>query len=104
MARYLAKNIVASNIANNATIQLSYAIGIPEPTSLYVYADGKVRTDIAAWLKNNIDLTPIGIINQFNLFNMKLTETTNYGHFGRENLPWENIDLTNKLGESRMIL
>ena len=104
MARYLAKNIVASNIANNATIQLSYAIGIPEPTSLYVYADGKVRTDIAAWLKNNIDLTPIGIINQFDLFNMKLTETTNYGHFGRENLPWENIDLTNKLGESRMIL
>ena len=99
MARYLAKNIVASNIASNATIQLSYAIGIAEPTSLYVYADGKVRTDIAEWLKKNIDLTPLGIINQFELFDMKLTETTNYGHFGRENLPWEKTDLTNKLGE-----
>ncbi len=99
MARYLAKNIVSSNIASNATIQLSYAIGIAEPTSLYVYADGKVRTDIADWLKNNIDLTPLGIINQFELFDMKLTETTNYGHFGRENLPWEKTDLTNKLGE-----
>jgi S-adenosylmethionine synthetase len=98
MARYLAKNIVSSDIASNAAIQLSYAIGIPEPTSLYVYADGKVRTDIADWIKKNIDLTPLGIINQFDLFNMKLTETTNYGHFGRENLPWEKIDLTDKLG------
>jgi len=97
IARYLAKNIVASNIAKNATVQLSYAIGIPEPTSLYVYADGKVRTDIADWFTNNIDLTPLGIINKFDLFNIKLTDTTNYGHFGDSNLPWEAIDLTDEI-------
>jgi len=97
MALYLAKNIVGSNIANNATIQLSYAIGIPEPTSLYVYADGKVRTDIADWFTNNIDLTPLGIINKFDLFNIKLTDTTNYGHFGKSTLPWETIDLTDEI-------
>ena len=97
MARYLAKNIVASNIANNATVQLSYAIGVSEPTSLYVYADGKVRTDITDWIIDNIDLTPLGIINKFDLFNIKLTDTTNYGHFGRKNLPWETVDLTNEI-------
>ncbi len=97
MARYLAKNIVASNIANNATVQLSYAIGITEPTSLYVYADGKVRTDITDWITDNVDLTPLGIINKFDLFNIKLTDTTNYGHFGRKNLPWEAIDLKDKI-------
>ena len=97
IARYLAKNIVASNVAKNATVQLSYAIGIPEPTSLYVYADGKVRTDIADWFINNIDLTPLGIINKFDLFNIKLTDTTNYGHFGRKNLPWEKINLMDEM-------
>ena len=97
MARYLAKNIVASGMANNATIQLSYAIGIKQPTSLYVYADGQVRVDLADWFTNNIDLTPLGIINKFDLFNIKLTDTTNYGHFGKDNLPWEQIDLTDEL-------
>ena len=65
IARYLAKNIVASGMANNATTQLSYAIGIKQPTSLYVYADGQVRVNLADWFKNNIDLTPLGIINKF---------------------------------------
>jgi len=97
MARYLAKNIVGSGIANNATIQLSYAIGIKEPTSIYVYADGKVRIDLADWFIKNIDLTPLGIINKFDLFNIKLTDTTNYGHFGRKNLPWEKTDLVSAL-------
>ena len=97
IARYLAKNIVASGMANNATIQLSYAIGIEQPTSLYVYADGQVRVDLADWFINNIDLTPLGIINKFDLFNIQLTDTTNYGHFGKNNLPWEQIDLTDEL-------
>jgi len=97
MARYLAKNIVASGMANNATIQLSYAIGIKQPTSLYVYADGQVRVDLADWFTNNIDLTPLGIINKFDLFNIQLTDTTNYGHFGKDNLPWEKTDLTDEL-------
>ena len=98
MARYIAKNIVASKIASNATVQLSYAIGIKEPTSIYIYCDGKVRSDITKWVQENIDLTPLGIINQFDLFNINLTDTTNYGHLGKENLPWEKIDLKDKLG------
>jgi S-adenosylmethionine synthetase len=93
MARYLAKNIVASGQADNCTVQLSYAIGVKEPTSVYVYADGKVRTDLADELKQKVDLTPKGIIERFDLFNLDLTKTTNYGHFGKENLPWEVVDL-----------
>jgi len=93
MARYLAKNIVASGKAKNATVQLSYAIGVTEPTSIYVYADGVVRKEFADWFKDNVDLTPLGIINRFDLFNIKLSDTTNYGHFGKETMPWENVDL-----------
>ena len=98
MARYISKNIVASNIASNATLQLSYAIGVKEPTSIYVYCDGKVRSDLTKWIQQHIDLTPLGIINKFDLFNIKLTDTTNYGHLGKENLPWEKSDLADKLG------
>ena len=93
MARYLAKNIVASGKAKNATVQLSYAIGVVEPTSVYVYADGEVRTDLADKLQELVDLTPKGIIDKFNLFNLDLTKTTNYGHFGKSDLPYEKIDL-----------
>lgn len=93
MARYLAKNIVASGKADNCTVQLSYAIGVVEPTSVYVYADGEVRTDLVAELQELVDLTPKGIIDRFNLFNLDLTTTTNYGHFGKEDLPWEQLDL-----------
>jgi S-adenosylmethionine synthetase len=93
MARYLAKNIVSSGRASNATVQLSYAIGVVEPTSVYVYADGKVRPDLANWIKENVDLSPKGIIDKFRLFELDLTETTLYGHFGRDTLPYERLDL-----------
>lgn len=93
MARYLAKNIVSNDIASNVTIQLSYAIGLEKPTSIYVYADGKIRLDISEWITKNIDLTPLGIINRFKLFNIDLIETTNYGHFGKSYLPWEKTNL-----------
>ena len=93
MARYLAKNIVASGKAKNATVQLSYAIGVKEPTSIYVYADGEVRKEFADYFMNNIDLTPKGIIERFNLFDLDLTTTTNYGHFGKEDMPWEQVNI-----------
>ena len=93
MARYLAKNIVASGKADNCTVQLSYAIGVKEPTSVYVYADGEVRSDLAEELKQHVDLTPKGIIDKFELFNIKLSDTTNYGHFGNTTMPWEQVDL-----------
>lgn len=93
MCRYLAKNIVASSIATNCTVQLSYAIGVKEPTSLYIYADGAVRDDLAKKIRQQVDLTPKGIIDRFGMFDIDLTETTNYGHFGKETLPWEKTDL-----------
>ena len=93
MARYIAKNIVVSGLALNATVQLSYAIGIKEPVSLYVYCDGKVRNDISNWISKNIDLTPLGIIRKFDLFKLNLADTTNYGHFGKSYLPWEKTDI-----------
>ncbi len=93
MARYLAKNIVASGKADNCTVQLSYAIGVKEPTSVYVYADGEVRQDLADELQNKVDLTPKGIIDRFNLFDINLADTTNYGHFGNTIMPWEQVNL-----------
>jgi S-adenosylmethionine synthetase len=93
MARYLAKNLVHYKELGNCTVQLSYAIGVKEPTSLYVYADGRVRNDLVSQIRETVDLTPKGIIDRFKLFQLDLTRTTNYGHFGRTDLPWEKLDL-----------
>jgi S-adenosylmethionine synthetase len=93
MARYLAKNLVHYKELGNCTVQLSYAIGVKEPTSLYVYADGRVRDDLVSEIRETVDLTPKGIIDRFKLFQLDLTRTTNYGHFGRTDLPWEKLDL-----------
>ena len=93
MARYLAKNIVASGRAEKATVQLSYAIGVKEPTSLFIKTDQGVDKDSADWILKNVDLTPLGIINRFELFRPIYSHTTNYGHFGKANLPWEQINL-----------
>jgi len=92
MARYLAKNIVASGKADWATVQLSYAIGMVNPTSVYVESDRDSR-DLTEWIIKNIDLTPKGIIDRFDLFSPIYSSTTNYGHFGKSYLPWEKIDL-----------
>jgi S-adenosylmethionine synthetase len=97
MARYLAKNIVATNAngAHKATVQISYAIGVKEPTSLFVKTDKGIEADnaITKWIRENVDLTPAGIINRFALFRPIYSETVNYGHFGKANLPWEAVDL-----------
>ena len=93
MARYIAKNIVHEFWLENCTVQLSYAIGVKEPTSLYVYADGKVRDDLVEEIRSKVDLTPEGIIDRFKLFSRDLTLMTNYGHFGNKDLPWEKLDL-----------
>ena len=94
MARYLAKNIVASTQVKTATVQLSYAIGVKEPTSLYVNTHGHSDDQwLTTWIRDNVDLTPLGIINRFQLFRPIYTQTTNYGHFGKGNLPWEQINL-----------
>jgi S-adenosylmethionine synthetase len=91
MARYLAKNLVASGKADWATIQLSYAIGVEQPTSVYVESDRDSR-DLTKWIQENVDLSPKGIIDRFDLFSPIYSSTTNYGHFGKDYLPWEQIN------------
>jgi S-adenosylmethionine synthetase len=92
MMRYLAKNIVASGQATRATCQISYAIGVEQPMSFYVQSDGNSQA-ITDWVQDNVDLTPAGIIKRFDLFRPIYGSTTNYGHFGKDYLPWEKLDL-----------
>lgn len=91
MARWLAKNVVADDMADWCQIQLSYAIGVKEPTSIYVDSNGHNRS-IQKFIRDNIDLTPKGIIDRFDLFNFhKYSENCVYGHFGNKNVPWERL-------------
>jgi S-adenosylmethionine synthetase len=91
MARWLAKNVVASNMATWCQIQLSYAIGVKEPTSIYIDSDGN-NSEITSFIRDNIDLTPKGIIDRFDLFNFNEYSTNCvYGHFGNKDVPWEKI-------------
>ena len=94
LTRWIAKNIVASGRADWATVQISYAIGLAKPMSFYVEtADAAQGRELTKWLQDNVDLTPRGIIERFNLFRPIYSSTTNYGHFGKDYLPWEKIDL-----------
>ena len=95
MARYIAKNIVASGLAEKCEIQLSYAIGVAEPTSVMVDTFGtEVETTkpISEIVRENFKLTPDGIIETLNLRNTSYKQTAKYGHFGIEGLPWEKTD------------
>jgi S-adenosylmethionine synthetase len=94
MMRYLAKNIVASGQSPWANVQISYAIGLAQPMSFYIEtADTKQSRELTKWVQENVDLTPKGIIDRFNLFRPIYNLTTNYGHFGKSYLPWEEVDL-----------
>jgi len=91
MARWLAKNVVASKMATWCQIQLSYAIGVKEPTSIYIDSDGS-NSEIESFIRDNIDLTPKAIIDRFDLFNFTDYSTNCvYGHFGNKDVPWEKI-------------
>ncbi len=97
MARYIAKNIVASGIATKCQIQLSYAIGVAEPTSILVDTFGSAKVDeklIEKAVKENFKLTPKGIIESLDLKRPIYSKTAAYGHFGRNDvdLPWEHLD------------
>lgn len=97
MARYMAKNIVAAGLCDKIEIQLSYAIGVKDPTSIYIetYGTEKVSRDmILKAIKNEFDLTPQGIISSLQLLNPIYSKTAVYGHFGRGDLdlPWEKLD------------
>lgn len=91
MARWLAKNAVNTGMAGWCQIQLSYAIGVKEPTSIYVVSDGD-NAKIEKFIRDNIDLTPKGIIDRFDLFNFTdYSRNCIYGHFGRNAVPWEDL-------------
>ncbi len=97
MARYIAKNIVASKIAKKCQIQLSYAIGIKEPLSISIDTFGTSNVSDEVIIKTiyeNFDMTPLGIINTLDLKRPIYFQTSTYGHFGKEGLPWEKTDMT----------
>lgn len=94
MMRYIAKNIVASGKADWATCQVSYAIGLKDPMSFYIEThDTQLSRKLTKWVWENVDLTPKGIIDKFKLFRPIYSLTTNYGHFGKSYLPWEEVNL-----------
>jgi S-adenosylmethionine synthetase len=99
-ARHLAKNIVAAGIARQCTIQLSYAIGIARPISIHIdlHNTGKVpEYELSEYILKHVDLTPRGIIDRFDLRRPIYRPTAAYGHFGRDEFPWEKLDLVDEL-------
>ncbi|MCH9784643.1 MAG: methionine adenosyltransferase [Gammaproteobacteria bacterium] len=93
--RYVAKNIVAAGLADKCEIQISYAIGVAEPTSISVNTFGTGKLDdnrIAALVREHFDLRPRGIIEMLDLRRPIYRPTASYGHFGREGFSWENTD------------
>ena len=101
-ARYVAKNIVAAGLAEKCEIQLSYAIGVAEPTSVSVDTDGTGKLSdekLTEIVRENFDLRPAGIIKMLDLRRPIYKQTASYGHFGRVDidLPWERTDKVEKL-------
>ena len=107
ISRYMAKNVVAANLAEKCTIQLSYAIGVSEPLSLYVNTNntGKISDqELSNILRKEVDLTPSGIRSKLGLNNSIYTPSASYGHFGRipdeivrGSFSWEKTDLIDKI-------
>ena len=105
MARYLAKNIVAAEVAERCTIQLAYAIGVSEPLAVYVNTHGTNRVDDAnlpAMLREMVKLTPRGIRERLQLNRPIYKKTSSFGHFGRDpeddgHFSWERLDLVPEL-------
>jgi S-adenosylmethionine synthetase len=90
-ARWVAKNVVADDMADWCQVQLSYAIGIKEPISIYVDSNGHNKS-IERFICDNIDLTPKGIIDRFDLFNFTdYSKNCVFGHFGDKDVPWEKL-------------
>ncbi len=99
-ARYVAKNVVAAGLAEKCEIQLSYAIGVAEPTSVsvYTFGTGKVEdSKLSGAIREVFDLRPRGIIEMLDLRRPIYKPTAAYGHFGREEFPWEKTDKTDEL-------
>jgi S-adenosylmethionine synthetase len=101
--RYVAKNIVAAGLADRCEIQLSYAIGVAEPTSINVetFGTGKVSDALLVKLvRDNFELRPFGLLKMLDLERPIYQATAAYGHFGREEFPWEKTDIAERLKAS----
>jgi S-adenosylmethionine synthetase len=101
--RYVAKNIVAAGLADKCEIQLSYAIGVAEPTSINIdtFGTGKVSDALLVKLvRDNFELRPYGLIKMLDLERPIYQATAAYGHFGREEFPWEKTDIAERLKAS----
>ena len=101
-ARYVAKNIVASGVADKCEVQIAYAIGVAKPVSVLIDTFGTAKVDeekISAFINENVDLRPSGIIEKFGLRRPIYNQLAAYGHIGREDLdiPWEKTDLAEKI-------
>ena len=100
MARYICKNIVAAGLADEAELQIAYAIGVSRPVSVFVntFGTGKLKDEIIAdIICKEFDLRPYSIIKTLKLRAPIFSQTSAYGHFGKENLPWERCDRVNNL-------
>lgn len=100
LGRYIAKNIVAAGIANKCEVQLSYAIGVAEPTSILVdtFGTGKISDDqITKLVREHFDCRPAGLIEMLGLLAPIYRPTAAYGHFGREEFSWEKTDKAESL-------
>lgn len=103
-ARHVAKNIVAAGLADKCELQISYAIGVAEPTSIFVetFGTGRLKeSEIIELIHTHFDLTPQGIIECHDLLRPIYRQTATYGHYGREAFPWERLD---KVAELRKAL
>jgi len=98
MARYIAKNIVASGIVNTCKVTLAYMIGVPEPSSMNIETDTNVdTTELEKIVRKNVDLTPKGISDRFDLKKPIYYITARQGHYGNSTYPWEKLDLVDLL-------
>ena len=107
-ARYVAKNIVAAGLADRCEVQLSYAIGVAEPVSIFVETFGTEKISeekLVQIVRANFDLRPYGIVKMLNLLQPIYKCTAAYGHFGRDDvdLPWERLDKVDLLKDAANI-
>ena len=96
-ARYIAKHLVASGLMDKCTVQLSYAIGVSEPTSIHIESYGTHRCDLSTLVEVIYDLFPVQPNQMIEVFQLRqpiYAQTASYGHFGNENFPWEVINET----------
>jgi S-adenosylmethionine synthetase len=100
MARYIAKNMVAAGFAEKCLVQLAYAIGVAEPVSIFVdtYGTGKYSpAQLADAARAVFNCKPRGIVETFDLLRPIYRPTAAYGHFGRDEFPWERLDKVDAL-------